>query len=163
MSVQLRDRLGAKLGAAVVAALLSGACADSGPKETAGTIIGAVGGGLLGAQFGHGSGRLAATAAGTFLGAVVGSQIGKSLDRADRAAIERAHVQAQTAPLNEPIQWRNPDSGHYGTVTPVREGRSASGYYCREYQHTIYVGGKAERGYGTACQQPDGSWQIVNG
>lgn len=35
--------------------------------------------------------------------------------------------------------------------------------YCREYTRTIYVGGKPQEGYGTACLQPDGSWQIVNG
>ncbi len=33
--------------------------------------------------------------------------------------------------------------------------------YCREYTRTIYVGGYQKQGYGTACLQPDGSWQIV--
>lgn len=33
--------------------------------------------------------------------------------------------------------------------------------YCREYTRTIYVGGMQKQGYGTACLQPDGSWQIV--
>jgi hypothetical protein len=32
--------------------------------------------------------------------------------------------------------------------------------YCREYTKTVSIGGKAERAYGTACQQPDGSWEI---
>jgi hypothetical protein len=34
--------------------------------------------------------------------------------------------------------------------------------YCREYQTTIHVGHRVQQGYGTACQQPDGSWQPVN-
>jgi len=153
-----------KLIAVALAALTLGACANEyGGKQTAGTLVGAAGGGLLGAQVGKGRGQLAAVAAGTLLGAILGNQVGASLDRADRLALARAHDSASTGPLNEPVYWRNEHSGNYGTVTPVREGRSASGYYCREYQHTIYVGGKAERGYGTACQQPDGSWQIVNG
>ncbi|MEE8203551.1 MAG: hypothetical protein V3R74_07315, partial [Alphaproteobacteria bacterium] len=32
---------------------------------------------------------------------------------------------------------------------------------CREYQTTVNVGGQVEQAYGTACRQPDGSWQIV--
>lgn len=34
--------------------------------------------------------------------------------------------------------------------------------YCREYQKTIRVGGSTQSGYGTACQQQDGSWMIVD-
>lgn len=33
--------------------------------------------------------------------------------------------------------------------------------YCREYQSTTMVGGQPAYSYGTACQQPDGSWRIV--
>jgi hypothetical protein len=33
--------------------------------------------------------------------------------------------------------------------------------YCREYQATTVVNGRQVPTYGTACQQPDGSWQIV--
>lgn len=32
--------------------------------------------------------------------------------------------------------------------------------YCREYTRTVTVGGVAQNAYGTACMQPDGSWQI---
>lgn len=35
------------------------------------------------------------------------------------------------------------------------------GRYCREYQSTVIVGGMAQGSYGTACMQPDGSWQVV--
>jgi surface antigen len=44
----------------------------------------------------------------------------------------------------------------------VREGTSESGKYCREFQQTVTIGGKTEQAYGTACRQPDGSWQIVS-
>jgi hypothetical protein len=33
--------------------------------------------------------------------------------------------------------------------------------YCREYQTTTTVGGRTVSSYGTACQQPDGSWRLV--
>ena len=61
----------------------------------------------------------------------------------------------------ETIAWNNPESGNYGNVTPVRDGTSGSGLYCREFQQVITVGGQTETAYGTACQQPDGTWRIV--
>lgn len=33
--------------------------------------------------------------------------------------------------------------------------------YCREYQSTVNIGGRLQRTYGTACQQPDGSWSLL--
>ncbi len=33
--------------------------------------------------------------------------------------------------------------------------------YCREYTQRVQVGGRVQESYGTACQQPDGSWKIV--
>jgi len=132
-----------------------------GPKQTVGTLGGAALGGLLGSQFGGGTGKLATTAAGVFIGALVGSEIGRSLDRADRAYARAAVNQAQTAPIGETITWENPRSGNSGAVTPVRDGTSSSGQYCREFQQTITVGGKRQQGYGVACRQPDGTWRIV--
>jgi len=130
-------------------------------KATAGTVLGAVGGGVAGAQFGHGSGKLAATAVGTLLGAFVGHEVGTSLDRADQLAAERAEHAAYDAPMGQAITWNNPDSGHSGTITPVRDGRDGAGNYCREFQQNVVVDGKAEQEGGTACRKPDGSWQIM--
>ncbi len=50
--------------------------------------------------------------------------------------------------------------------TPVL-GRRVVGYdprrpYCREYQRAVWIGGRKSEVYGTACLQPDGSWQIVD-
>lgn len=138
------------------------ACQTPGGKTAGGTLLGAAAGGLLGAQFGSGTGKVAAAAAGTFLGALVGNQVGESLDRADRLYATRAQQQAAAAPVGQTIQWSNPDSGNYGTVTPVRDGRDRqNGTFCREYQTTVTVGGRTESAFGTACLQPDGSWQLV--
>ncbi len=134
----------------------------TGNKQLLGGGTGAVLGGLAGSQIGGGSGRLWATGAGVLLGALVGSEIGSSLDKADKLEMEMANQRAYKAPVGETIRWNNPDSGNYGTVTPVRDGRTNSGAFCREYQQTIYVGGKQESGVGQACQQPDGSWKIMN-
>lgn len=34
--------------------------------------------------------------------------------------------------------------------------------YCREYTKQAKIGGKMQEVYGTACMQPDGSWEIVS-
>ena len=149
----------------VVAAMSLSACETlqgRGNKELLGAGGGALAGGLLGAQLGDGSGRLWATGAGALIGALVGSEIGSSLDKADRAYANTANQRAATAPVGETVTWNNPDSGNYGSVTPTRDGYSSSGRYCREYQQTIVVGGHEESAYGQACQQPDGSWEIVS-
>ncbi len=144
------------------AALILAACTDSGPKETAGTVIGGIAGAVLGSQIGSGTGQLVATAVGTLAGAMIGSEIGKSLDRDDQRAMAQAEQQAHTAPVGEKIVWNNPDSGNYGSVTPIRDGRDAqSNAYCREYQTTVTVGGREQSAYGTACRQLDGSWKVV--
>ncbi len=134
---------------------------NAGTKQTVGTGAGAVLGGLAGSQVGGGSGRLWATGAGVLLGALIGSEVGASLDKADMMYAQRANKQAHSSPIGESISWNNPETGNSGTVTPVRDGYSSAGRYCREYQQTIYVGGKQQEGYGTACQQPDGSWEII--
>lgn len=154
-----------RLAAAAVLAIGLAACdqQNTGTKQTIGTLLGAAGGAVAGAQFGKGRGQLVGVAVGTVLGGLVGSEIGKSLDRADRLAMERTTQSTlETGRSGEPVTWRNPDSGHSGTVTPEPAYEASSGTYCREYQQTVTIGGKTETAYGTACRQPDGSWKIVD-
>ena len=74
----------------------------------------------------------------------------------------QANERAHSAPIGETISWNNPESGNSGTVMPVRDGQSTNNRYCREYEQEIFVGGRRETGVGTACQNPDGTWEIVN-
>lgn len=153
-----------KVVAIIAAVFLLGACANDGQgqKQTGGTLIGAGLGALAGSQIGSGSGQLAAVAIGALAGAFLGSEVGKSLDRADKAAMERSTQRAlETAPSGQTVAWRNPDSGNSGTITPEPAVQRGSGEFCREYQQTITVAGRSEQAYGTACRQPDGSWKIV--
>ncbi|HEY1096457.1 MAG TPA: RT0821/Lpp0805 family surface protein [Alphaproteobacteria bacterium] len=161
------------LAIAVLASLLTacansdgtyGAAGTSSPmnKQNVGGLGGAVLGGLAGSQIGGGSGRLWATGAGVLIGALAGSEIGKSLDRADQTYMNQAYSKAMTAPAGQNITWSNPDSGNSGSYNTVRTGRASNGGQCREYTQTINVGGKSQQGVGQACQNPDGSWQIVS-
>ena len=146
-----------------VFALSLSACASDeyGQKEQYGTVVGGVLGGVLGAQIGDGRGQVAAAALGAMLGSILGSEVGKSLDKADLAYANQAFETAHDAPVGETIAWNNPESGNSGTYKPVRDGYADGGEYCREYQQTIIIDGRQEIAYGTACQNPDGSWQII--
>ena len=149
---------------AVLALPIAGCAADGrGRKETGGALLGAGLGALVGSQFGGGIGKFAAISVGTLAGAYLGSEVGKSLDRADRLAMQRSTQNAlEDNRTGELSSWRNPDSGHEGTVTPTRTYELASGEYCREYQQTVTIDGKVEKAFGKACRQPDGSWKIIN-
>lgn len=157
MNTRIRTLQACTLAAALV--LLAGC--DTPPQhrqEQTGVIVGAVVGGLLGSQVGHGSGRTAATIVGTMVGAVVGGNVGRSMDDTDR--IKTAHS-LETIRTGVPTHWRNPDSGHQYTVVPTRTYDTPQGP-CREYTIDAVIGGRAEKVYGTACRQPDGSWRTVN-
>lgn len=146
----------------VVSLLLFGCSPAMGPREGGGTVLGAAGGALLGSQVGSGRGQLVAVAIGTLAGALMGQDIGRTLDRADQAYMERnAQYALESTRSNQPTTWRNPDSGNYGTITPVETYQTSQGQYCREYHQTVTVGGQAQQAYGTACRQPDGKWLIV--
>lgn len=158
----MNTRIIKTLSATTLAALLLAGCVTSNnQKQVGGTFIGAGLGALAGSQVGGGRGQLAAVAIGALAGAMLGNEIGQSLDRADQLHAQQAQQVAFTAPIGQSIQWNNPDSGNYGSFTPTREGTDTrTGSYCREYQTNVTVGGRSEDGYGTACRQPDGSWQI---
>lgn len=132
-------------------------------KTNIGTLAGAVAGGVVGSNIGGGSGEVAATIAGTLLGGYLGREIGASLDRADMAYMKQTNQRAlENAQPGETLPWSNPQTGHSGSITPSGYYQTAGGQYCREFSQTIRVGNEVERGYGTACRQPDGTWQIVN-
>jgi surface antigen len=151
------------LAIALLGGLLLSGCADwqNSPKQSVGTLVGAAAGGLVGSQFGGGTGKLAATGAGVLLGGLLGSETGRSLDRADRLAMQQTTQSTlERTPTGISTPWRNPDTGNYGTVTPMRTTENGNSV-CREYQQTVTVGGQTQEGYGTACRQPDGTWRIV--
>ncbi len=151
---------GVALVTLVVIALTGCATMEANPKTT----IGAVGGGTLGGLIAAAAGGSPAVIAASVVGGIlVGGLVGNLLDERDKRMAAAAEQKAlETAPSGTRVAWQNPDTGHSGTVTPIRTYQTSSGQYCREYQTDVTVGGKSEKAYGTACRQPDGSWKIVS-
>jgi len=68
----------------------------------------------------------------------------------------------ELTPTRQTVAWQNPDSGVGYQLTPVRTYQVNNGQYCREYQATAIIGGRAQGTFGTACRTDDGSWRIMN-
>lgn len=148
---------------ALVIFVVSG-CADNhngNSKQNVGTVVGAGLGALAGAQFGKGDGRIATAVVGSMLGGYIGNQTGASLDKADAVYYSRTFTNSlEYNPSGVTSTWRNPDSGHYGKITP-RETYVERGQNCREYIQEVFIGGKREHAFGKACRRSDGSWEIL--
>lgn len=144
----------------LVLSLLVAGCetvADN-PKATLGGAAGAAAGGLIGHAAGGGA---AGIIGGVLLGGLLGGAIGNALDQRDKQmAMQAAQQSFENSRTGTSTTWNNPDSGNSGAITPTRTYQQANGRYCREYQQTIYIGGEPHESYGTACRQPDGSWEI---
>ena len=142
-------------------------CSDD---AAAGTVVGGVAGGVIGNQFGHGGGNAAATVGGVILGAIIGNAIARDAcrdERADAYYYNRTYYDAFDTPTyGQRYEWRNPNNGHYGYVTPQRSYRDSGRYgyrgECREFTQEIYVDDyHTQEAVGVACRQDDGTWRIV--
>ena len=134
-----------------------------GNKEAVGTVVGALLGGIVGSRFGKGGGKKAATVLGAVAGGYAGNRYGESLDCQDQQYhSQTAHEALEYQPAGRPSSWRNPDSGHSGTITPVKTWQREDGQYCRDFNQSIVIDGKVEDARGTACRDDQGAWQIVS-
>ncbi|MFZ3034188.1 MAG: hypothetical protein WA138_09255 [Parvibaculum sp.] len=122
-------------------------------RDVVGAVLGGVAGGLIGAH--NGGGR--ATLGGAIIGAILGGTLGRAIDLSDQACYGQV---LEYVPSNQPVYWEG-DGAQY-QVTPLRTYQANSGEYCREYQTYVYIDGREEEAYGTACRQPDGAWRAVN-
>jgi surface antigen len=142
------------------------ACASSGENEQLGNVLGAVIGGLAGAQVGEGDGQLVAVGVGAALGALIGGEIGQMMDEVDLQLLADAHNQSlENTRQGTVTEWRNPDTGHAGTVVPTSTFADPldANNFCREFQQTVTIGGQQQQAFGTACRMPDGTWKIREG
>lgn len=151
-------RFAAMAAVALPLALGLPGCADRGPNETAGTIVGGVLGAVVGSQFGSGTGQVVATAAGTLIGAWIGGSIGRSLDEQDRQTAYQTDQKAlESNDDGQTASWSNPDNKTSGSITPVNNFQN-DGQQCRDYEKSVVVDGKVEQAKGTACRNSDGTW-----
>lgn len=131
------------------ASLATTACAT---KSGTGTAIGAGAGGALGYAVGGGTGLLI----GGAIGGIFGYTAGKAMEEEDR---RRA---AYALERNQAMEWRNAQTGNEYRIEPL-DTRYEHGRECREFRILAEVDGYPDQVNGTACRQPDGSWQMLSG
>lgn len=140
------------------------ACDPTSTEGVIGGLAGAAIGGFLGSKVGSGSGRTFATIGGVLAGGLLGNQVATRLTCQDQQAVySTTQSTLEDYPSGRSATWNNPDSGHWGTVTPTKTYVDSSGQNCREFEQTIYIDGRPEKGVGEACRQSDGSWRIIDG
>jgi surface antigen len=148
------------LAIALLLPLMLAACGP-GNKQSTGTIVGAVGGAAAGAAIAGRKNAIGGAAIGALAGGIIGNRIGAALDEEDRRMAAAAEYQAlEYGQSGQPTPWNNPQTQRHGQIVPGKPYQQGS-QYCRPYTHTIYIGGQPQTARGTACRQPDGTWQTV--
>jgi surface antigen len=89
------------------------------------------------------------------------AQIETALGPDNLKMAEQAQYQAlEYGRAGTPVTWNDPRSGNSGRID-VGQSYDVNRLDCREYTHTVYIGGRANVARGTACRQPNGVWRIV--
>ena len=131
--------------------------------DPGGVLAGAFIGGLLGNAAGHGGGRAGATVAGVIIGGALGAGLTQHMECRDRSYAYKTYYDGlNSGRPHSDWQWDNPDNGHYGDFRVGDYYTDPDGFRCATYTQQIYVGDSPEVASGRACQQPDGTWAIVN-
>lgn len=158
-----------KVFVALVSVLAVSACAPNygpqpGQKEAVGTLLGAAAGAGLGiALGGNNATQWGLGIAGALLGGAVGNSIGSTLDKVDQNYHSNTYNESMEYYSDgQSGRWVNPNTGHYGSVTPMSTYQNEYGEYCRNFRQTIYVNNYPTEAFGTACRDRMGNWRIVN-
>lgn len=126
-------------------------------------IAGALIGGLLGNAAGGRGSRGATTAAGVIIGGALGGALTSQMDCSDRSYAYKTYYDGfNSGRPHSDWQWDNPQDGHYGDFRVGDYYTDPDGFRCATYTQQIYVSGEPQAAAGRACQQPDGTWAVVN-
>ncbi len=94
-------------------------------------------------------------------GGLVGRAVREGLDERDRRrALEAEYRALEYTPVGQTVEWGRRGSRLHGEVragAPYRVGSQD----CRQYMHTVHVGGQSRSIRGTACRNDDGSWTPI--
>jgi surface antigen len=143
---------------AAMGALALAACTANNGMVTGTLPPGASPGVVIDSPVGSGSGQ---APVGALEGALTGTDVGLSLTEDDRKIALQAEYEAlEYGRPGQPTRWRNRKSGNGGEIS-VGQTYQVNRLDCREYTHTVYIGGRARVVRGTACREPDGAWRIV--
>lgn len=131
--------------------------------DPAGAIVGAVLGGLLGNAAGGRRDKTGATVAGVIAGGAIGAALTAKMDCEDRGYAYRSYNEGfNSGRKGADFEWRNPDNGNRGKLHVIDYYKDEDDFRCSVYSQEVWIGGRREEARGRACQQPDGSWAMID-
>ena len=132
--------------------------------DPAGVIAGALIGGLLGNAMAPRRGNSAIpTIAGVVVGGALGAALTRDMNCEDQSYAYNTYYNGfNSGRTNIPFQWRNPNNGNYGEFRVNNYYNDPAGFRCAEFNQQMTVSRRSRAANGRACQQPDGTWAIVN-
>lgn len=140
-----------------LAALLAAGCTGTGGGGTV-AAPGATPNEVIGSEVATGAGE---PPLGVLQAGLLAADIGQSLDESDRPIASKAEFEAlEYERAGGSTAWRNPQSGNGGEIT-VGATYTVNLLDCREYTHTVQIGGRPRVARGTACRRPDGRWNVI--
>ena len=92
---------------------------------------------------------------------LISGPLGKGLSAADRkTALASEYRALEYTQGGKPVSWTGAKGDVSGDVVAAQPYRVGS-QDCRQYTHTVFVGGAARNARGTACRNADGSWDPL--
>ena len=160
----IRKRTAAFRAAGLAALLLVGGCEsmdalDAWIRQNQDKVrlaaFGGLGGALAGGMLG---GSQLAMGVGAGVGGVLGWNAADYIFPKDEAPLGDALKKGAAAPTGETIEWRNPDTGSSGAVTPLHDPeKTADGSTCRLVESTVQTEKGAATDRRTVCLDPAGN------
>ncbi len=131
--------------------------------DPAGVIAGALIGGLLGNAMTRRGSSAIPTIAGVVVGGALGAALTRDMNCEDQSYAYNTYYNGfNSGRTHVPYQWRNPNNGNFGDFRINNYYTDPAGFRCAEFNQQATINRRSRAANGRACQQPDGSWTIVN-
>lgn len=131
--------------------------------DPAGVFAGAILGGILGNVAGGRRDSGGATVAGVVAGGALGAALTSKMDCDDRSYAYKTYNDAFNAGrANYRYNWRNPSNNNTGELYVMDYYRDEDNFRCAVFSNTVMIHGRREEARGRACQQPSGTWAIID-
>jgi surface antigen len=131
--------------------------------DPAGVLAGALLGGLLGNAAGGRRDSGGATVAGVVAGGAIGAALTSNMKCEDRSYAYDTYTRGfNGGRADATYEWRNPRNGDRGEMHVLDYYNDEDDFRCAVFSHTIYIDGRPQEARGRACQQPNGTWAIID-
>lgn len=131
--------------------------------DPAGVLAGAFLGAIVGNAAAGRHDRGGATAAGVIAGGAIGAALTSKMDCSDRSyAYQTYSLGFNGGRANAVYRWDNPQSKHRGEMHVLDYYNDEDDFRCAVFSQTVYINNRPEQARGRACQQPNGTWAIID-